>query len=369
MGKHSKKNKNAFRNNPPRGSPGILVLSETGRESKCKGEALEIIRHYFYNEKEASDPSTKGDDAEDKQESQLSLEEEIALLKKGASADAILSGTSDSTDKHKAPFRVYDTGCKGTVFVMCTIPDSELISTTISTANSVHNKGSGGIAQQKPEGLVKTPITEDCENISCLGKRKAEKEEESSLKKQKTKEKQIIKWDPIKTVQSIFQDIREQNPKAPRSRFILRMVPIQVTCFASIEEVKANATELIKDYLMPKAISSASDKGSTLPSFKIEFKRRNCDHMRRTEIVDIIANIVKDQTDRYWKEHPHEDNRDVSKPLFRVDLGNPDYTIIIEFCRTLCGMSIVANTNSYKKFNLMVLQDQCSEDVPSTNNL
>jgi tRNA acetyltransferase TAN1 len=180
----------------------------------------------------------------------------------------------------------------------------------------------------------------------------------SSSKRQKMDDIDKPKWDPIKTVQSIFRDIREHNTEAPRSRFVSRMVPIQVTCFASMEEIMANATELIKDFLMPKVNALTKGLEDKLPSFKIEFKRRNCNHIRREQIVDGIANIVKDLTAQFWSNHSGEKTGDGSKPLFRVDLDNPDYTIIIELCRTLCGMSVVANTKSYKKFNLIVLQEE-----------
>jgi hypothetical protein len=137
MGKNSNKTTKARRNNPPRGGPGVLVLSETGRESKCQREALEILRHYFYAEtkEDLSDVNSPVDEKDThKDASNLTLEQEIALLKRGASADAVLSGNaSDPTEKHKAPFRVYDTGCRGTVFIMCTLPDSEIFYTNIST--------------------------------------------------------------------------------------------------------------------------------------------------------------------------------------------------------------------------------------------
>ena len=408
MGKHSKKkHNNSFRNNPPRGTPGFLVLCETSREKKCEREALEILRHYFYGGKKSEDSSSAKDSTgkiTEQEESQLSLEEEIAMLKKGASADAVLSGTSDPTEKHKAPFRVYDTGCKGTVFIMCTIPDSELISTTISTAKSLHDNGSDGNSQQKRKGGEKVEVSDTTRSClgktkqkgdkslhdndsdgksqqkrkgeekvevsdttrSCLGKRTQKDDaasaapdfEISSSKRQKMDDIDKPKWDPIKTVQSIFRDIREHNTEAPRSRFVSRMVPIQVTCFASMEEIMANATELIKDFLMPKVNALTKGLEDKLPSFKIEFKRRNCNHIRREQIVDGIANIVKDLTAQFWSNHSGEKTGDGSKPLFRVDLDNPDYTIIIELCRTLCGMSVVANTKSYKKFNLIVLQEE-----------
>ena len=366
MGKRSKKKHNAFRNNPPRGPPGILVLCETGRENKCQREALEILRYYFYGGESDDVSSAKNNNEKStgKEEQSLSLEEEIALLKKGASADAVLSGISDPEGKHQAPFRLYDTGCKGTAFIMCTVPDSELISTTISTAKSMHNYSSDGNSKQEKKGET----TESIDPV-CLGKRKLNVDAaptvkiETKKKQKKLDESGTPKWDPIETVQSIFRDIREQNTEAPRSRFVSRMIPMQATCFASVEEIMVNASELIKDFLMPE-VNKNGNSGDKLPSFKIEFKRRNCNHIRRDEIVEGIANIVQDLTKEHWNEHKNGSEKDgnAAKQLFRVDLDNPDYSIIIELCRTLCGMSVVANAKSYKNFNLMVVQEEATVD-------
>ena len=428
--RHSKA-RTARSKNPPRGGPGILVISETGREIKCQREALEIIRHYFYKQQGVHAPSSalandppnhnhqqkEGTNLNESKEVAssnvnvcLSLEEEIAMLQKGASADAVLAGSSDS--KSKAPFRVYDTGCKGTVFIMCTIPNCELMETTISTAKAKHvddanndacedtadkdvgDKIDGGMDKDKNE----SPQDSDVNETSSTMKRKQDGEvlttstdlpsDNIQLKAKKQKrdgdsagnETDEKKWDPITTVQSIFKDIREQNTEAPRSRFVNRMVPMQATCFASMEEIEVNVRELIKSFLLPRGIDHAhqrehdkniaDDKGDdNLPSFKIEFKHRNCTHIRRDLVVESIAGIIQDLTKEYWNNvckdgaSSEETMEEKKKELFRVDLTNPQYTIIIEICRTLCGMSVVSSATSFKKFNLLMAQ----EEVDATN--
>jgi len=424
----SKKVRTARSKNPPRGGPGILVISETGREIKCQREALEIIRHYFYKQQEAhvTVPSTSlandtpdlnhqqkegGKSNESKEAASnvsLSLEEEIAMLQKGASADAVLAGSSDS--KGKAPFRVYDTGCRGMVFIMCTIPSCELIETTISTAKAKHvddadndacenttgknggDKTDGGLDKDKNASPQDVNVNETSSTL----KRKQDEEVLSTSTdlpsdniQLKAKKQKIggggdgdgnggnddKKWDPISTVQSIFQDIREQNTEAPRSRFVNRMVPMQATCFASMDEIEANVRELIKTFLLPRGVDHmhqrehdkdiADDKGvDNLPSFKIEFKHRNCTHIRRDQVVESIAGIIQDLTNEYWNNmckdgaSSEETMEEKKKALFRVDLSNPHYTIIIEICRTLCGMSVVSNATSFKNFNLLMAQEE-----------
>eukprot|EP01083_Nonionella_stella_P256100 878145_1 len=106
-----------------------------------------------------------------------------------------------------------------------------------------------------------------------------------------------------------------------------------------------------------------------MPSFKIEFKRRNCSHIRRDNVVQSIANIVESLTADHWKmqcpvsasTHPNleeaktdtvtvtdtssadahtrtssnekKDNSPLTtkkvEPLFSVNLTNPDYSIVV----------------------------------------
>ena len=383
MGKHSKKPSKDRRKNPQRGGPGILTLCETGRESKCQREALEILRHYFYNENSKTSDVNKTSDVGgkdvDTSKSTLSLEEEIAMLKKGASADDVLSGIANPGDGlNKSPFRVYETGCRGTVFIMCTMPDSELIATQISTAKAFHSKHQDTKIQEEGEEKEYTKSEGRETSETCFSKTKRKQQNEnlditsSCAKKQKVTDegpKESYKWDPIETVNSILQDIREDKTETPRSRFVSRMVPMQATCFASMEEIEANATELIKTFLLPAGIDHAKNvnsKNDELPSFKIEFKRRNCTQVRREQIVEALANIVKKLTAGYWSKYAKDGNtieakKSADRQLFSVDLKNPDYTIIIEVVRTLCGMSVVKNSNSYQNFNLMTAQESSAK--------
>eukprot|EP00557_Chaetoceros_sp_GSL56_P004951 CAMPEP_0176494716 /NCGR_PEP_ID=MMETSP0200_2-20121128/10261_1 /TAXON_ID=947934 /ORGANISM="Chaetoceros sp., Strain GSL56" /LENGTH=423 /DNA_ID=CAMNT_0017892525 /DNA_START=52 /DNA_END=1323 /DNA_ORIENTATION=- len=423
MGKYSKKARTNRSNNPPRGGPGILVLCETGRESKCQREAMDILQYYLYHTNNRNSNSNKGSSSDSttnmdlnkdtcNTKSHLSLDDEIALLRKGISADAILNSPHPGKEScagnaggvhydKKAPFRVYDTGCRGSVFIMCTMANCELVQTTISTAKHLHEEGGNGDddgktcnsardddLNHKDDGNLEDPINQKrkCiqEDTSC--------DDDTTHKKQKVvvvgaNEEELISkyggtWDPIETVKTIFRDVREKNKLVPRSRFVTRIIPIQVTCFASLEEIKANVRELIRKYLLPIGVEQMNKDGdhgltsgdhgstSTLPTFKIEFKRRNCSHIRREEVVQATADVIQMLTEEYWtnknKKMVKQDSSSSgssrsSESLFRVDLTDAQYTIIIEICRTLCGMSIVENAKSYKNFNLLVVQDQVGE--------
>ncbi len=439
-----------FRHNPKRGPPGILLFCETGRERKCLNEAMEILNHYYYSidnknggGSSSGNGSEGGVDDNGKAEKVMTLEEEIAMLKQ---------------QKKKAPFHVYETGCKGAVFIMCTLEDSNLVSvpksspppSTLSpsvTDDTAIGKGHIREEDNTENATTKRKLHDKCDkdNSTSTNHKKqktentavttteskkvnsdqggvidgADDNQETAIENSSTATK--LKWDPIQTVQSIIQDIRNNESTAPRSRFIARMIPIQATCFANMEEITSTATALIRKFLMPHGIQSYSDgrsagesksndneEGGTghnsedqrekLPTFKIEFRRRFCAHLKRDGVIEIIAGAVQSLTAEYWngkkvgvpakmneetaekvqetansssKEEVEKDgDRDCNTQgnstdekhdhtqLFAVDLKNPDYTIIVEVCRTLCTMSIVkGGAQSYRNFNLTKIQE------------
>ena len=81
---------------------------------------------------------------------------------------------------------------------------------------------------------------------------------------------------------------------------------------------------------------------SSLPGIAVQFKRRNCDNVKRDEIIQAVASQVVETTQ--WK----------------VDLTDPDYTVWIEVCKTLCGISVVPRKYlaMAPKFNIAALRDK-----------
>lgn len=156
-----------------------------------------------------------------------------------------------------------------------------------------------------------------------------------------------------------------------------------------MEEIKPAVKSLLEHFLMPHGIKFSIDGGKTfqsddgktddvgtkrdnnLPTFKIEVRKRFCSHLKRDDVISVIADSIDDLTSEYWlmkeakrpslEEKPQLDScietDNKFPPLFGVDLGNPDYTIIIEVCRTLCTMSVVKDAQSYHHFNLMKIQE------------
>lgn len=311
--------------NPRRGGPGILVTCEAGREHQCQRDALEIVRHYYSSSDNllTKDACGKTTSVSDKKESSafqvptrpLDLEEEISMLQQGVCSEVVCQG---ERTKHvsKEPFQIYDTGVRGVVFVMYTPADSH-------TTNQHHRIDKTQDDLKAVDIVNPTASLEQFTNYSS--------------------------WDPFDTIRNIIHDIQCRTHHVPRSRFVTRMIPIQTTCFASLPEISHTAKLFFSQVLFPIG-RQARHANHKPPTFKIDLHRRSCSNVNRDEVIRSIASMVWNYSD---EDTTQEQVTQDHVPLFDVDLKNPEYTILIEICRTLCGMSVVPNVKAYDNFNLV----------------
>jgi len=324
--------------------PGVLLTCERGREQKCAREGIEILNHYFSDGGSVGSGKIEGEsggrnDKDDKavKDNNLTLEDELKLLKsKGRSLES-------------SAFAEYNTSCRGTVFVLCALPNCNLIPTiqteymqsnnninintknedTVNTSTSetdnVNNSAdSGSVILLEEEKKDKTNIVakhvgklEEAPGISSSA--------EVQIKNNNTCSTNPP-WDPISTVRLIMSDIDNDSNKAvPRSRFVTRMIPIQATCFASSEELTLTTKELLDRYL-----------SRTTKSFAIVTKRRHCSNLDRNTVIKIVGDAVVRLV-----------------PNCKVQLDKPDVTVMVEICNTLCGISVIENLKDCRNFNLM----------------
>lgn len=355
--------------NPKRGGPAMMLTCERGRESKSHREALDILRHYYQNNKKHKTIATTSPVVKSKKllhdsfnSARLSLDDEIELLKKGVAADDVLRDNSTKSDHGKcAPFQEYRVDCGGIVFIMCTL-HSQHSTLNHNNDDELNNMSKGATTDEKS--------TMDEENKN-----------ETVLNTKKRKVPTSTDWDPIHVLNQVINDIH--NTATPSSRFIIRMIPIQLTCWASLTEVKETAEQLLRQFLIPNAIqrftghyrpsSKNPDKYQPI-TFKIELKKRNCNHLKRDEMIKLVADLVQNLADQALTmiETRASQNADISKEiqkqhisktpsLFSVNLKNAEYTIIIEVVNTLVGMSVVHNAHRYRNFNIMELKQQKEE--------
>ncbi|XP_010938646.1 uncharacterized protein [Elaeis guineensis] len=111
------------------------------------------------------------------------------------------------------------------------------------------------------------------------------------------------------------------------SRFILRVLPAEVTCYASEEEIKKAIKPLIEQYFPSEA--------STPCKFAVLYEARANAGIERMAIINAVAKSVP---------QPH-----------KVDLNNPDKTIIVQIVKTICLVGMVERYKELSKYNLRQL--------------
>ncbi|XP_006892711.1 PREDICTED: THUMP domain-containing protein 1 [Elephantulus edwardii] len=129
--------------------------------------------------------------------------------------------------------------------------------------------------------------------------------------------------EPEKLVHHILQDMYKTKKK--KTRVILRMIPISGTCKAFLEDIKKYAETFLEPWF------KAPNKGT----FQIVYKSRNNSHMNREEVIKELAGIVGSL---------NSENK--------VDLTNPQYTVVVEIIKAVCCLSVVKDYMLFRKYNL-----------------
>lgn len=138
-----------------------------------------------------------------------------------------------------------------------------------------------------------------------------------------------------KLVHHILSDLHTTKKK--KSRVILRMLPVTGTCKAFQEDMVKYLTTFLEPWF----------KTPNCATYQIAFKARNSSHNKRDEIIKSIAGLV-------GKLNPKN----------KVDLTNPELTIIVEVIKAVCCISVVKDYTLYRKYNV---QEVVKDDVPKPN--
>jgi len=135
---------------------------------------------------------------------------------------------------------------------------------------------------------------------------------------------------PSKLVTALMEKVIAAG-KAP-SRYCLRLVPVDIACFATAEALET----LAKEYI-PKQLAAGE-----APKFAVVYKSRHNTKLKRQTCIDQAAAAMPSSC--------------------TADLNNPEFVILVE---STCGISCVRDYYKYKKFNLheLVKPDQKQEDV------
>ncbi|KAM5331645.1 THUMP domain-containing protein 1 [Glossophaga mutica] len=143
--------------------------------------------------------------------------------------------------------------------------------------------------------------------------------------------------EPEKLVHHILQDMYKTKKK--KTRAILRMLPISGTCKAFLEDMKKYAETFLEPWF------KAPNKGT----FQIVYKARNNSHVNREEVIKELAGIVGSL---------NSENK--------VDLTNPQYTVVVEIIKAVCCLSVVKDYMLFRKYNLQEVV-KSAKDPPQLN--
>ncbi|XP_044504902.1 uncharacterized protein LOC123225102 [Mangifera indica] len=115
--------------------------------------------------------------------------------------------------------------------------------------------------------------------------------------------------------------------RKPVSRFILRVLPVEVSCYASEEEIQRAIKPLVEKYFPVETQDPQK--------FAVLYEARANTGIDRMKIINAVARSVP---------APH-----------KVDLSNPDKTIIVEIVKTVCMIGVIEKYKELQKCNLRQL--------------
>ncbi|KAI9140386.1 hypothetical protein BKA69DRAFT_526610 [Paraphysoderma sedebokerense] len=138
---------------------------------------------------------------------------------------------------------------------------------------------------------------------------------------------------PADLVEKMMDDLMEN--KKHRTRHVQRVVPFQTICKADTDKIVESAKPIVESVFH-------TPEGKTL-SFAVQCRIRNNDRVHQQKTIVKVAELLEG---------------------YKVDLNNPDYTILIEVFKTYAGISLVKSYKKFRKFNLMELYEKGVLAVP-----
>ncbi|XP_073399157.1 THUMP domain-containing protein 1-like [Dendrobates tinctorius] len=141
--------------------------------------------------------------------------------------------------------------------------------------------------------------------------------------------------EPEKLVHHILKDLNTTKKK--KARAIRRMLPVTGTCKAFPKDLKKYAETFFHPWF------KAPNKGT----FQIVYKARNNNQMNREEVIKDLAGLVGNMN-----------------PENKVDLTNPEFTIVVEIIKNICCLSVVKDYTLFRKYNLQEVIKSTKEEKP-----
>ncbi|XP_052894601.1 THUMP domain-containing protein 1 homolog [Anopheles moucheti] len=152
--------------------------------------------------------------------------------------------------------------------------------------------------------------------------------------------------DPNELTSKLMKDLNDT--KQHKSRFILRMLPIQAVCRANLKDIIDVVGKLSDRYFLKEP-----------KTFAILFNRRLNNDLSRDDVIRELAELIA-----------------AKNAGNKANLKNPDLAVIVEVIKGLCCIGILPEYYQLRKYNLveLVLSQNPNkapplEEVKVTNNL
>ncbi|KAL0276557.1 UNVERIFIED_CONTAM: hypothetical protein PYX00_004116 [Menopon gallinae] len=136
-------------------------------------------------------------------------------------------------------------------------------------------------------------------------------------------------------VQLVYKIVTCFSKGVQKSKFLLRLLPVEVTCKAFLPEIATAIQPLLQKYFSQES-----------KTFAVVFNHRNNDSLNRDEIIQTIAGLVCEKN-----------------LLHKADLKQPQLVILVEVIRSICCLSVVPDYFSLKKYNLLEVSLKGKESV------
>jgi tRNA acetyltransferase TAN1 len=119
-----------------------------------------------------------------------------------------------------------------------------------------------------------------------------------------------------------------------RARNCSRFLPVTHTCFASVEAIKEISPKVLEGHF-PAEVVEGGPKGV---QFAVEYEHRSFQGINRLEIINAFTDQIK-------------------CPPNKVNLTNPEKTILVQMLKSVCAVSVVTNYKELSKFNIKLITE------------
>ncbi|KAK2080437.1 hypothetical protein QBZ16_000290 [Prototheca wickerhamii] len=119
---------------------------------------------------------------------------------------------------------------------------------------------------------------------------------------------------------------RAQTVGRAGTKLCNRFYPIESTCYASLEKIREAGVALAAEHF--------PESGAT--QFAVQYEHRASPGLDRMEVINAVVDSIK-------------------TPPHKVNLSNPEKTILVNVLKTTCGFAVVHDFKALQKYNVQLL--------------